>query len=213
LFVLATIIFFLSLDWALARRKAAARSASPAFAGLAMSDFSARPGLFLAPGHTWLSLTADGDARVGVDDLARTAFGRPAAAKLPALGTRVKKGDPVLAMERNGHQIVFRSPVSGVVTAVNASPTRANEDGWFFTVRPARLGVELRALKIAEEAVSWLRGEAARFRDFLVESLNASPAMAAATLPDGGVPVEGVLAHLPADTVAAFQEEFLDVEE
>ncbi|MCU0727859.1 MAG: hypothetical protein MUE73_19045, partial [Planctomycetes bacterium] len=74
-----------------------------------------------------------------------------------------------------------------------------------------RLSLELKTLHIAEEAVAFMKREASRFRDFLLESFRAVPAMA--TLPDGGVPADGVLACLPTDVATAFEDEFLHGEE
>jgi glycine cleavage system H lipoate-binding protein len=168
------------------------------------------PGRFYAPGHTWAAIRDDGDVRVGIDALARKALGRPDSVEMPVLGQQVEKGEPVVTFLRDEKRLTFRSPVSGTVVAVNASPSSAAAGNWFFTVQPAQLAAEIRGLKIAEEAVAWLREEAARFRDFLVESFRASPAFA--TLPDGGVPADGVLGVLPEEAWTAFEDDFLSAD-
>jgi glycine cleavage system H protein len=208
-FVLVTIVFCLSLDHFLARARArkAAPATVPAFAA---ADYEVRPGRFLAPGHTWLSVNEDGDARIGVSELAQRALGRPGEVLLPEPGTKVRKGEPLFSFARDGRKLTFRSPVTGIVTAINPKPEVAG-DNWLLTMEPARLSPELKTLHIAEEAVAFMKREAARFRDFLLESFRLSPAMA--TLPDGGVPADGVLRHLPADVTAAFEDEFLRGEE
>ena len=68
-------------------------------------------------------------------------------------------------------------------------------------------GAELKDLRIGEEAIAWIKQEAARFREFIVDGFAASPAMA--TLPDGGEPAKGVLNHLPEEQWTEFEAEFL----
>ncbi|MCU0726557.1 MAG: hypothetical protein MUE73_12330, partial [Planctomycetes bacterium] len=103
-FVLFTIVFCLTLDHFLARARA--RHASPAAApALAAANYEIRPGRFLSAGHTWLSVNEDGDARVGVSELARRALGRPREVLLPEPGTKIRKGEPLFSFTRDGRKL------------------------------------------------------------------------------------------------------------
>jgi glycine cleavage system H lipoate-binding protein len=212
-FVVLTITFFLCLDAGLrwSRRRGEAPVPADPFripdAALAMA-----PGLFLSTGHTWASVQADGDVKVGVDSLVRRAAGKLAGIGLPKLGSRVKRGSVLLSLKLDGRKLDLKSPVSGTVGAVHPAPLGTGAEDWLVIVEPERLAPEFRLLKVAEEATAWLRAEAERFRDFLVEGVRkAAPAMA--TLPDGGAPAEGVLAILSEEGVASFESEFLAVHE
>jgi glycine cleavage system H lipoate-binding protein len=167
------------------------------------------PGRFYGRGHTAVALATNGDARITFDGFARHAFGEPERVELPRPGLHVGKGDPLLTAVKDGRRMEVRSPLSGTVTAVRPDGKNEGEDGWLVSLRPSRLGGEFRALMAAEEATEWLKGEFNRFREFLVDGFRLSPA----TLPDGGMPVEGALALLPEETLGEFEEEFLSGED
>lgn len=71
-------------------------------------------------------------------------------------------------------------------------------------ISPTRLGSEIGNLMIAERAGVWLESEARRLASWLAGQASPVPA-----LPDGGYPVEGVLAMLDSDTLKKFGTDFL----
>lgn len=173
-------------------------------------------GLFLDSGHTWMGLEPSGRIRVGLDDLARAAIGQADRVELPEPGTEVKRGQPLFTLVHGARRAVFASPVDGVVRSVNPtlaeSPAAVSRDpyqkGWICALSPKNLGTALHSLKIAEEAVEWLRKERERFRDFVASQAWRS-AVPGTVLPDGGLPADGILNHLDEEAWASFGRDFL----
>jgi len=87
-------------------------------------------------------------------------------------------------------------------TQLPASGARGNDaSAWFVSVKPERLGFEIRSLRVAEDAASWLKAEFRR----LSEALHGLRLQTAGALPDGGEPADGLLRVLDA----ASREELL----
>jgi glycine cleavage system H protein len=208
LFVVGMILVCLTIDFIYQNVRArqvgpeAVAAPVPAFSKLVPS-----PGSFLGRGHTWARLSDDGRVRLGLDQLVRHAIGTPDRVELPESGTRVKKGEVLLTAFRGERKVAVKSPLSGIVAAVNPSKGGLRTGEWLVCVEPSRLGAELKLLLVGEEAVAWIRKEATRFREFLVDGFATAPVPV--TLPDGGEPAEGVLNLLGDEQWAEFQEEFL----
>jgi glycine cleavage system H protein len=215
-FVMGTIVFFLLLEWGVgALRQRAAGPVADFVANsfsLSEADLAVAPGAFHSPAHTWASLDDAGTARVGIDDFAIRAIGRPDRIEAPKVGTMVARGEPLFTALKNGRRIVFSSPLTGRVEERNRAPSLRGTPSWLVRLAPARLAEELKTLRVGEEALTWLGREVARFREFLVDGMRAARP-APATLPDGGLPAEGVLSVLPVEVWEAFEDEFLAEEE
>jgi glycine cleavage system H protein len=189
----------------------------PIFVRTPVDLASVPDGVFLGPGHTWLELEPAGAVRVGVDRLAPTLLGGVETIAAVPAGTEVRRGDRLALLRKGERTVEVRSPVDGVVTAANAElaadPGRLAAEpfgaGWLLRLKPRELAASLRRLFIAEEAREFLRNELANLREFLVGlSLSRERALATATLPDGGLPVEGLAARLPAEDWSALTERF-----
>lgn len=207
LLVILTVLGFVAVELLLRRReKRRAMAAAPAIrpepAGLLPSLAAQGPpgGLFLHRGHAWAKLDLSGAVQVGLDGFACGVLGKVDRFDLPALGARLRQGDPAFAAIQSRKRIEFVSPIDGVVCAVNpgvrTAPEAARKDpyekGWVFAVRPSNLARDLKNLRIGTEAAAWLDGEVRRFSEFL--SLHrALPQEVGVTLPDGGVHAEGIL--------------------
>jgi len=204
LLVLLTVLGCVAADLALRRRKEAAEEARVARAAAALLPSLAAQelpgGLFVHSGHTWAKLDPSGAMQVGLDGFAQGILGRVDRFELPPDGTTLRQGEPAFAAIQSGKRIEFVSPVDGVVCAVNerinVDPAAARkepyEKGWAFMLRPSNLSRDLKKLRIGAEAASWLEKEARSFTEFL--SLHrAVPVEVGATLPDGGIHVEGVM--------------------
>jgi glycine cleavage system H lipoate-binding protein len=157
-------------------------------------------GLFFHSGHTWAKLEPSGEVQVGLDGFAREVLGKVDRFELPAAGTQVRQGEPVIAALQSGKRIEFVSPVDGVVCAVNeavnADPQGAKKEpyvkGWALAVRPSNLVQNIKKLRIGAEASDWLEREVRSFAEFL--SLHrAVPQEVGVTLPDGGTHAEGIM--------------------
>jgi glycine cleavage system H lipoate-binding protein len=226
--VLLTIITCLTIDY-FAERAALRRAAraSPALAkgGVprpvsvrAPEDLTRVPaGVFVGPGHSWMELEPEGAVRVGVDRVPLTLLGGVEAIEAAPPGTEVRYGEPLATLRRGARSIAIKSPVDGVVTAANplaaANPARIAQEpfglGWLVSLEPRDLGAALRRLFVAEEARAYLREQLSRLRDFLVGlSMAGRESLATATLPDGGLPVEGIAERLSDEDWRELAERF-----
>lgn len=209
IFVVLFIVLAMTID-ALLRRKAV-----PALNAV-RREIPLPGGLFLDTGHTWTALEPSGRLRIGADDLVRAAIGHADKVELPRPGMEVKEGEPLFTLVTGERRAVIASPFDGVVRSVN--PALAEDGatlgrdpyrrGWICALSPKNLGASLRKLKVAEEAVAWLRNERERFDEFAAARTwrNAVPGTAMA---DGGKPADGILNYLDDESWAAFGREFL----
>ena len=136
-----------------------------------------RPGVYYAPGHTWVEPASRIGVKVGLDDLAQRLVPGAARVTLPSIGSRVRQGLPVATVRADGQETQILSPVTGTVTAVNArvrrDPSLLHRDpyvrGWLFQVSPSEPGY-LR-LPRADAARSWFGGEVVRLERMLEQEL------------------------------------------
>jgi glycine cleavage system H lipoate-binding protein len=211
LFVVSGILVFLGLDWAVARRQrhaAPAPHAAPAVVRLPR-------GVYFARSHTWLNLFPSGRAWLGVDDFVVRLLARPRVELLVAPGSRVGRGDPLLALCEGERRLTVRSPLAARVAAAN--PDRAGAawspertpffSGWLVELEPER-AADVKALLLGEETAGWLEGELGRLRDLLAAG---PPGLTPAALSDGGAPVAGALAQAGPELWERFEREFLEV--
>lgn len=212
--ILATIITCLTVDYFAERaalRRAARNGASLPERPVSVrtpEDLTRMPaGVFVGPGHSWLELDPAGSVRLGIDRVPVSLLGGLETIEAVPPGTPVRPGDRLAVLRQGDRELEIKSPVEGTVTEVNpiaaANPVRIGQEpfgnGWLVSVAPKDLGGALRRLFVADEARAFLRDELARMRDFLVGlSLAGRGSLATATLPDGGLPVEGLAARLSA---------------
>ena len=218
LFFIATIVFFLTLDWVVQRvKKGAGAPDAIAPQPVARPDALRVPeGIFFARSHTWLNLFPSGKVRLGIDDFVGNLVENPRIAFVRKIGDQVEKGDPLVVVEDGDRRITIRSPLAGEVLAVNLdlekSPQLMREslfsEGWAYSIRPRRIE-ELRSMLIGEESRSWMSGELGRLRDLLAGVGKLQPVPAA--LQDGGFPAAGLLKRLDSGKLAEFEEQFLQV--
>ena len=100
------------------------------------------------PDHEWINIADHEAATVGITNHAQDALGDVVFVDLPAIGSRIKKGDVAGVIESVKAAADLYMPVSGEVVEVNealrADPSLANTDpmgrGWFFKVSVADMG-------------------------------------------------------------------------
>jgi len=164
-----------------ALRRPTVRVVAPAVAeALAGNEYCVPGGGFVSPGHAWARIDPAGQLWVGMDDFARKALKSVERVELPAVGARVKRGDPLFTLRRNGEEAHLRSPISGEVTRVNEALRRDShlvmlspyDRGWVCLVRPSDLAADLPALRIGRPVVSWYQAEVERLRKELAASGN-----------------------------------------
>jgi glycine cleavage system H protein len=118
---------------------------------------------YVHPGHTWVRLTDDGYALVGMDDLAQSVIGTIDEVKLPRLLRRVEQGGVAWFVWHGLRIVPMVSPVTGRVveknemvmnnpSLINASPYN---DGWLFKVRPLKIRNQLQNLFTGRAAHQW----------------------------------------------------------
>ncbi len=219
LFVILTIVVCVMADsivqWAKAKKEGA-QAPDRLVPAYAFEDVSAPAGVFLDPGHTWMHLTHSGTAHVGVDGFAQKVMGRIDGVELPAVGDEVRRGDKLFAIRQGDRTAVFNAPIDGVVKAVDEAlarhPEAINADpyamGWICSLSPKNLAANLKRLRVAEEAKSWLKSEVERFQEFFAARPLENMALGQ-VLQDGGQPTGGVLELMDDETWNLFAEQFL----
>jgi len=148
---------------------------------------------YIHKGHGWARVEYGGRVRIGLDDFGNRLVGPVDRMRLPSLGTRFKVSEESFIMDREGYEAGVRSPISGVVTAVNQKltdyPQCANQDpysaGWVILIDPMELRSDLKDLTFGVESVKFIESEAER----LLAMITDDPAAAAAT---GGEPINDV---------------------
>ncbi len=219
LFVIVTIILFLAIDRVYLRLKG--RITVPAaHAG----EMETRPypvrtpeGIFFTPSHTWLNLFPSGKVRLGVDDFVGRMVERPQVVLLKAPGDQVTRGEPLLVLKEEGHELTVSSPIDGEIETANEELVDHPEflrktlfsQGWAYGIRPYRLS-ELKNLIFGSESRAWMRSEFGRLRDFFADATSGGR-IAPAMLQDGGPPIAGAMRDMDPDVWQKFEHEFLHV--
>lgn len=222
IFVVATIIAFLTIDYFI--EKTEKRKKIPARAAARPVRFLMPRGFFFGKGHTWVELLPSGNTRIGIDDFVQKIVGKiDEISPLPP-GKLVKKGDAIFTIRQGDKTLTFKSPISGKILDINAELTEVPDflkndpyrEGWIVVIEPTSLPSEIRELTIGEYAANWLKEEIRKFRNFITSTLNneqtMKPAMAATTMMDGGVPINGALESSPVGIWRGFEEQFLKQE-
>ena len=110
-----------------------------------MSDFDFPEDLRYTAEHEWVRVGDGPNVRVGVTAYAQDALGDVVYVSAPAVGASVSAGDACSEIESTKSVSDLYSPLSGVVTAVNAAldtaPELINSDpygeGWIFELELA----------------------------------------------------------------------------
>ncbi|MBI5502685.1 MAG: hypothetical protein HY907_20735 [Deltaproteobacteria bacterium] len=189
LFVLGTILLFVAADAIVVYF----RKGEPAVeAGPTLRPERLPAGLFVDARHSWVALQPDGTVRVGLDALARKLVGTIDEVRFVAQGNRLARGETLLWVRAGDIEIPVASPVTGTVQATQVPAAGANGTdaaAWLVSLAPERLGFEIRAWRVAEEAAAWMKAEYRRLSETLVRTHAAT----ANAMPDGGEPADGFI--------------------
>ncbi|HVO73111.1 MAG TPA: response regulator [Ignavibacteriaceae bacterium] len=142
-------------------------------------EFVIPGGVFISPGHCWLSMEQDGDAKIGIDDFAKKLIGKIDAIEFPNLGMNVKNGQPLFTVKQGRKTITFNSPVTGKIIRINKllenNPESLNltpyDTNWICSVDTENLDTDLKNLKIGKSAVSLYQDDIEHFIDVRKKSL------------------------------------------
>lgn len=174
-------------------------SASPVLEPVA--GFTWTPGHYLSGGHVWVRVEYGGRVRIGLDDFAARLLGPLDALTLPGLGAAMGPGGTPFELRRGDKVATLKSPVEGVVVAVNSAieprPGEAHRApygaGWLLMLEPTQLRKDLRALRYDAEASAFIEQEAARLASLLCEG-EAQPYALAAT---GALALDDIVGKVP----------------
>jgi glycine cleavage system H protein len=220
LFVVATIIVFLVID-ALVRRARAknALQVAPVLSRPVKQTHPVRipEGIFFARSHTWLNVFPSGKVYLGIDDFITRLLEKPQITLLTKAGDHIQKGDPLLRLKEDGHELTIHAPVEGDVLAANEELAKKPElmkellftDGWAYSIKPKRPS-ELKNMLLGEETSGWIAEEFRRLRDVFA-GVNQHGELVPALLQDGGPPVAGAMKQMPEAVWNRFEREFLEV--
>jgi len=111
--------------------------------------------------HLWVKLE-DGKARIGIDELGRSAAGTISYVDLAKPGKRLARvGGAFGTLEANKFVGALRTPIRGTIVAINQKvlddPRTVNadayRDGWFVEIEPTNLEEDLAGLVQGEAAI------------------------------------------------------------
>ncbi len=137
------------------------------------SGFSIPGGAFISKNHCWVSIDQAGKAKIGIDDFADKLFGKIDLIEFPNLGMDVKAGQVLFTVKLDSRNVVFTSPVSGKVVAIN---TRLKDnldlfdltpyhDNWICSIDAEKLHSELDKMKIGKAAVDFYISELEKLKE------------------------------------------------
>lgn len=221
LFVILTILGCVGVDAIVQLRKSRREYATRSLVGQlvpaeAFAAMSAPSDVFLDEGHTWVRVRPSGATDVGMDSFAQNLIGRIDGVVMPEVGKEVHRGDVLFAVRQDNRRAAFASPVDGVVTSIDKElpwhpemiQSNPFKEGWVCSVKPKNLASNLKLMRIAEEAGTWLKDEAKKFQEFFatrpLENMQLGQ-----VLQDGGQITGGVLEFTDDETWKQFNEIFL----
>jgi glycine cleavage system H protein len=214
-FLLLIIPFWMIIN----KRTAAKKTVGQATSILTTGILRVPQGLFYSKNHTWAFLEQSGNARIGMNDFLVHATGNLKVTDIISSGTSIRKGDQLAVIEQEGKRLKVFAPVSGVVTAINSilfsDAEILNDDpygkGWFCKVKPSDWKSDTSTYYLAEDAVTWIKNELDRFKEFLAHSSRLHyPEASLVIMQDGGEFCDNPLRELPDEVWQDFQKSFLN---
>lgn len=155
-------------------------------------------GVYLHPGHCWVSLEEDETVRIGLDDFSLRVLAPLDRVDAPLIGKRLNQNHPAIGLRRGERHAWALAPVDGVVTEVNPRlreegvPAGADgyADRWVLRAHAPELRKNLRDLMIGEQASAFMQTEIDRL--FRMVEEKAGPLAT-----DGGELGRDIYGHLP----------------
>jgi glycine cleavage system H lipoate-binding protein len=176
-------------------------------------------GLYYDKTHTWAFMEPEGMVKIGIDDFIKHVTGPLTQLKLKSPGERVRKGERILTIIRDGKQLNLYSPISGFIRKQNESllttPSKISTapftEGWIYQIEPGNWMREASFMFMFEKYREWLEDEFVRLKDFLAASANSNTVVYQhIVLQDGGELKDNVLSDLGPEVWEDFQTRFID---
>jgi glycine cleavage system H lipoate-binding protein len=141
-----------------------------------ISGFTVADSYYYHKGHSWARIEHGGFVRMGIDDFTVRMLGAPSNVRLPKLGTYLGQGKQGWTFEKEHKSAAMLSPMTGVVMATNQKVSREPEliksdpfgEGWLIVVEPEGLRKNMKNLLFNQEAVKWLKAEAAKLEKMVM---------------------------------------------
>jgi glycine cleavage system H lipoate-binding protein len=218
LLVVATFIVALTIDALVRRAQKGKVEPAKVYAPVVAKRAPGFPlGYFFAPGHLWVNLRPSGRIQLGVDELIGRLIGKANAIQLKKPGEKVRKGELLVSLIQGDKTIHIPSPIEGTIEQSNYeledNPEEFVENpytkGWFYLISPTNLAQDLKNFAVADQTKTWWSKELNRLREFVQNHL-PQPALAGLTLPDGGLPLDGLVAHFDQKAVEELEAHFLN---
>jgi len=215
------IFFFLLLIpfWYLLNRPVKLKKAmGDALAAINLQALRIPQGLLFNRNHTWSHLDKSGVASVGMDDLLLHLTGGVELNYLKERQERVKRGEAIARITREGKELLITSPISGEIDGVHTSLEDHSESitedpysSWLYRIKPEKWQEETSDAMMAGRASEWTAKELERFRDYLAETLGKAPG-SELVLQEGGELTGHPLSEMDQQAWKGFQEKFLSME-
>lgn len=187
--------------------------------GLNEDTILAPKGLYFDKSHTWAFMEKDGNVKVGLDDFLQHVTGTLSRITMKGTGEKVRKGEKILTIVRNGKQLNIYAPISGIImeqnksllseaSLINSAPFT---EGWVYLIEPKNWAREIQFLFMGEQYKEWLSDEFTRLKDFFAHSVRSNTEVYAhIILQDGGELTDNVLAEMGPEVWEDFQTKFID---
>ncbi|MBN2364613.1 MAG: hypothetical protein EH225_00550 [Calditrichaeota bacterium] len=214
LFVVLTIILFVSIDYFIQRKKKIGLESQPHPGTVSLSRvLSLLPrGVFIQPSFTWSKLLDSGNLALGIQPILMGLIGEPDEIELLHNGEEVGKNQSLMKIHKGDKVLTVSSPVKGTITAINQQilddPTFENlSQNWVYSIRPENVSQEVSSWMVAEKAQTWLNEKFNSIRNFFQES--APQTAMGVTMADGGDLPFGVLSQFDEDVWKKFENEVI----
>lgn len=176
-------------------------------------------GLYFDKTHTWTFMEKDGMVKMGIDDFLQHITGTLTRINMKNTGEKVRKGEVILTVIRDGKQLNIYAPISGIIREQNKSlltntallNTSTFTEGWVYVIEPMNWVREIQFLFMGEKYTEWLSDEFTRLKDFFAESVRSNTEVYThIILQDGGEITDNVLADMGPEVWEDFQTKFID---
>ncbi len=176
-------------------------------------------GLYFDKTHTWAFMEQDGNVKIGMDDFLQHVTGKLTRIRMKEAGEKVRKGEKIVTIIRDGKQLNLYAPISGTILTQNKSLladsavtyTSPYSEGWLYQIEPKNWLREVQFMLMSEKYAEWLKDEFVRLKDFISASVKSNNLVyAQVVLQDGGELTDNVLADLGPEVWEDFQTQFID---
>jgi len=138
--------------------------------------FKFRPDLYYNE-HVWARKEADGNVRVGFDDIVARGAVKIFMVKLMPPGTAVIQKKKLGILESVKYTGPIVAPISGTIVSVNEDVRKRGANafkddpygaGWLSVIKPSNLEIDLKNIFSGDAAVEWFKKEAEKSKDDIV---------------------------------------------